>query len=165
MSDQGYTASGGDSDVACCCQNCTPAQRKIGYYITFLIGLILFVLGIINSLGLLFMEETSALYLAGGGIIIILNPLWIKSCSKLLEDMKSPVRIVSSILFVGCIAMLIISKYVFNSKLLICIFSAGTALSGIWYFLSFFENGQAACVQCVKTCCCSKGDAPSGGEN
>ena len=27
------------------------------------------------------------------------------------------------------------------------------ALSGGWYFLTFFPNGQKACIACVKSCC------------
>ena len=30
------------------CQNCTPGQRKWGYYITFLLGALVFVFGIID---------------------------------------------------------------------------------------------------------------------
>ena len=155
MADQGYTAAT-DEDSGCCCQTCSPTTRKIGYYVTFLIGLVLFVLGIINIFFVL-LGSNSSYYLSAGGIIIILNPLWIKNCSKLLEDMKSPLRIISSIIFVACIAMLIVSEFVFKSQTLIIIFSVATSLSGIWYFLSFFENGQAACVACVKTCCSKDG--------
>ena len=168
MLDQAPLPASGDQtdEPGCCCKNCSPIQRKIGYYITFVLGLFLFALGIINSFGFLFGDSGAALYLASGGIIIILNPLWIKPFSKIVEDMKQPQRLVSSIIFVGCLVMLIVSKYVFDETILVILFSVLTVLSGIWYFLSYFENGQTALIQCVKTCCCSKqADTASTGGN
>ena len=150
---QGADANG---EAGICCKTCSPIQRKIGYYITFALGFFLFLLGIINSFGFLFGESTSALYLAAGGLIIILNPLWIKPCSKIIEDMKQPQRLTSSIIFIVCLIVLLLSKLVFDVTFLSLIFSVLTVLSGLWYFLSYFENGQAAFITCIKTCCGSK---------
>ena len=165
MSDQGYVPAEGEggeeADVGICCKKCTPLQRKIGYYITFLIGLFLFVLGLINSLGVAIGSTISAVYLAASGIIIILNPLWVKSFSKIIEDMKNPARAVSSLIYVICLVLLILAKFVFGSTIATIILLVLTALAEVWYFLSYFQNGQAAMIQCVKTCCCNKQD---GGE-
>ena len=166
MSDQGYTSAGGDENVGICCRTCTPLQRKIGYYVTFLVGIIVFVLGILNSFGFLLGSTGAAFYLAAGGLIIVFNPLWVKSCSQLLSDMKQPVRLVSSIIFVTCLVCLIIFNYAVGNDILTIIFSIATILSGIWYFLSYFEHGQQAFIACCKVCCCGdKNNSPSGGEN
>ena len=154
--------TGDATESGCCCANCTPFQRKIGYYLTFLLGLFLFAIGIINLIGIFFAQTSAAIYLAGGGIIIILNPLWIKNCSQLVADMKKPVRFISSVIYVGCIIILIISDFIFKSTILTILFSIGTVISGIWYFLSYFEKGQEACIGCIKSCCCSK--KTEGGE-
>ena len=166
MSDQGYTASGSEENAGICCQTCTPLQRKIGYYVTFLIGIIVFALGIINLIFSIFGSTSSAFYLAAGGLIIIFNPLWIKNCSQLLSDMKQPIRLISSIIFIVCLVCLIVFNYFVDNTPLTIIFSVATTLSGIWYFLSYFENGQQAFIACFKVCCCgNKGGSPSGGEN
>lgn len=153
MSDYASPA-GGDDGGCCCCANLTPFQRKLGYYVTFIIALALFVFGTIGLFGLLLGESSSPLYLSAGGLIIILNPLWIKSCGKIWEEMKLPIRWTSSLIFMASIILLIVSNYIIDNQMLILIFSVMVILSGIWYFLSFFENGQKACVGCIKNCCC-----------
>ena len=51
------------------CQNCSPTTRKLGYYITFLIGLIIFGYGIIC---MLFAFSGPAYTLLIGGYTILL---------------------------------------------------------------------------------------------
>ena len=93
-----------------------------------------------------------------GGYTILLCPLWIKSPKGCCNDMKNALRISSTLIFfallvTNTIAVIIDLKYTFLRYLLgICL-----GLSGIWYFLSFFPNGQKGCIACMKACCsCSE---------
>ena len=139
------------------CQNCSPTTRKLGYYATFFVGLIVFGLGIINtifSLGFL------SYYLIIGGYIILLCPLWIKSPSGCVADMKNALRITSTLIFFAFLVVntvIIIMEY--DNKVVCYILGIGLGLSGIWYFLSFFPNGQKACIACMKSCCCSSSES------
>ena len=160
MSDQGYTSAGEDGDVCCCCTSCSSTQRKFGYYITLLLGLFLYAFGIINLFGLIFGDTGASIFIIFGGLFIILHPLWIKSFAKLLADMKNPIRITSTLFFVISLVGLIITKFIISNTILIIVFLILSVISGLWYFLSFFENGQAACLGCLKTCCKGK----EGGE-
>lgn len=162
MSDYAAPSGGGDDETGCpCCASLTPFQRKLGYYITFIIAFALFVFGTIGIFGQILGDSSSPLFLAFGGLTIILNPLWIKSCGKIWEEMKQPIRWTSSLIFMLSIALLLVSKYLLKEGILVIVFSVLTILSGIWYFLSYFENGQKACVACVKNCCCP--DKDNGG--
>ena len=158
MSDQGYTQpEGGEEDTGICCRSWSPLGRKLGYYITFLAGLILFVVGIIDVL------FASVVPLVCGSCLCIFSPLWIKSPKDLFLDLKNPVRLLSLLIFLGFLVAAIIvmaaDKLSFFLKILL---GSCLALSGIWYFLSYFENGQKACIAFIKTCC-GKGEENQGG--
>ena len=134
------------------CQNCSPTTRKLGYYITFLIGLIIFGYGILSMI-----LPTGAPYaLLVGGYTILLCPLWIKSPKGCCNDMKNALRITSTLIF---FAFLVLNTVVFfigsDSTTLTYILGICLGLSGIWYFLSFFPNGQKGCIACMKACCSS----------
>lgn len=143
-----------DEGGSCCCKSWSPFQRKLAYYVTFLIALILFIMGTLGLFSQILGEGSSPIYLVAGGVIIIINPLWIKSCGTIWEEMKQPIRWSSSLIFMISLAGLAVSHFIFKLELTTIIFSCLVILSGIWYFLSFFENGQKACVGCVKNCCC-----------
>ena len=149
MSDQGYGESDGNSedDVLPCLKSCSPIVRKIGYYLTFLAGVVVFLVGIIDLLG------SSVIPLIIGSIIVILSPLWIKSPIALCKELKNPVRLTSTILFVVFLVLTILANFVFDSFILRIIFGICLGFAGIWYFLSFFENGQKAFIACLKSCC------------
>ena len=151
-----------EDNGSCCCPCLTPDQRKIGYYITYGVGLLLFGFGVLNIFNIIFNSNSSSpAYLIAGSLLIIFDPLWIKNCSGLLSDMKSPGRVSSTILFVASNAALIVGFYIIQIGFLNIIFTVCVVLTGIWYFLSFFPGAQNGCLACMKNCCCS-GD--SGGE-
>ena len=148
MSDQGYTAAESE-DTGIFCHTCSPLTRKIGYYVTFGFGFIVFGIGIIMMITL------SSYLLVAGSLIILLSPLWIKSPSVLCNELKNPLRLTSCIIFLAFLALSIANLIMDWSFIINIIGGIGLAISGIWYFLSFFENGQKACVECMKACCCS----------
>ena len=149
MSDQGYTADEDENgeDGGIFCQNLSPTTRKLGYYATILVGVIVFVLGIVNLLTL------SIIFLIVGSLLLILAPLWVKSPKALLKDLKNPVRLTSFLIFFCCLVAAIVLPLLLDDNIIIKII-CGVLLvfSGIWYFLSFFQNGQKACIACIKSC-------------
>ena len=132
------------------CQNCSPSTRKFGYYLTFLIGLIVFGFGVVQ------MIFNDVLFLIVGGFIILLCPLWIKSPSGCCTDLKNAVRLTSTLIFFVFLILTTICYFAKFSSILNYISGIGLGLSGIWYFLSYFPNGQKACVSCMKSCCSSE---------
>ena len=151
-----YEANGEDDGLFC--RGCSPFVRKLGYYLTFLIGLVVFAVGIISLI------EGSVFPLIIGSCIIVLSPLWIKSPGALCRDLKNPVRLTSCILFFAFLIGTIVSNFLFKNsdgEFITWILGVCLAASGIWYFLSYFENGQKACVACIKACC-GKSEESSG---
>ena len=122
-------------------------MRKLGYYLTFLAGIIIFVLGIINIL------SANVAFLIVGSLVTILSPLWIKSPKILCIELKNPVRLLSTLIFLGFLIATIIATTTLDSTILSVILGICLALAGIWYFLSFFKNGQKACIAFLKACC------------
>ena len=158
MSEQepAYEAKGEEDGIFC--QNCSPFVRKLGYYLTFLIGIVVFVVGILTLI------EAAVYPLIIGSVIIVLSPLWIKSPAGLCRDLKNPVRLTSCILFFAFLIGTIVSNFLFKNsdgEFITWILGVCLAASGIWYFLSYFENGQKACVACIKACC-GKSEESSG---
>ena len=147
---------GGEGDTGgIFCQGCSPTARKIGYYITNILGLFIFVYGIIDLIG------THVHFLIIGSFTIILAPLWIHNCSSCCKDLKNPGRLSSTILFLLFLTATSLSCLLVKNTILTVVCGVLLALSGIWYFLSFFENGQKACVDCMKACCCSDSENKS----
>ena len=148
MSDQGYSAAEDKDDKGgIFCQKCSPVTRKVGYYATFLVGAILFVLGIVNLIGF------NIYFLVGGSLLLILCPLWVKTPCALINDLKNPIRITSCIIFLVSLGATIAFHLIFDNSIIDLICGICLALAGIWYFLSFFTNGQKACLNCIKSCC------------
>lgn len=140
--------SGNDGDTGgLFCQSCSPTTRKLGYYITAAIGFFLFIYGIVSLLG------GNIWFLTVGCLVILFSPLWIKNCKSCFLDLKNPIRITSTIIFLVFLAATIILNIFFDSLIIKIITGICLALAGIWYFLSYFENGQKACISCLKGCC------------
>ena len=160
MSDQGYTQpEGGQQEeltgIFCTCWS--PLARKIGYYLTFLAGGIIFVVGIIDLLG------ASVIPLVIGSCLCLFSPLWIKSPKDLCLDFKNPARLVSLLIFFGFLSATIIVIATKNDGFFISLLlGICLVLSGVWYFLSYFDNGQKACIAFLKTCCGKDDQGNSG---
>ena len=131
------------------CQNCSPTTRKLGYYATFLVGLLVFIIGIINLI------TGNPLFMIVGSLGILLSPLWIKSPQGCMQDMKNGLRLSSTLIFLAFLVLSIFCYFSNWGTIPNYIVGIGLGVSGIWYFLSFFPNGQKACVACIKSCCSS----------
>ena len=150
MSDQESSGEGEGDGKGMCCKNCSSTTTKCGYYITFLVGLIVFVYGFIQLL------TADVLFLIIGSLLILCCPLWIKDFSSCFADLKNPLRLSSTIIFLAFLIGTIICSVSLDSTFLNVVLGICLGLSGIWYFLSFFENGQKACISCLKGCCSSE---------
>lgn len=173
-----------EEDVEACifCKNMPLRNRKIGYYVTLAIGIICFTLAISG----LFSETRSPVwYTIGGTLIVIFCPLWVANCKKIWDDLKNPIRLVTSIVMVislVCLILLVIfrpstgstgdedddekkeesggfSGFLFS--VLIFIADVVTVLSSIWYVLSFHPTIQEKVKNCL-VCCCNKMPNPLG---
>ena len=156
--EEAYTAGNsqeGEEDTGIFCRSCSPLVRKIGYWLSFLGGVILFVIGVINII------TGSPYFSIVGSVVMLLSPLWVKSPCNLFKELKNPARLVSLLIFVGFLIVNILA--VINDWFLFVKIIIGVllALSAVWYFLSYFEKGQEACLGCIKSCC-KKGDGSSG---
>ncbi len=151
MSDQGYGSQGTqeeqEDDGGIFCQSCSPFARKLGYYLTFAAGVVVFIVGLINLLTL------SVTPLIIGSVIIFLCPLWIKSPKACCMDLKNPLRLTSCLIYLVFLVATIIVTLVTDLKVLPIILGICLGIAGIWYFLSFFKNGQKAFLACIKSCC------------
>ena len=136
-----------EDDGGIFCQSCSPTTRKCGYYITFIIGFIGFIFGAFVSFG----GEEAVLIISC--IIILLCPLWIKSPKKCLVEFKNLLKVVSFLVFVLFLVLAICAAALDWTPFLRYFFGVFLAIAGCWYFLSFFPNGQQACINCLKTCC------------
>ena len=138
-----------ESGGVCCCLGLSPTARKCCYYITSLFGGLVFIFGLVR----LFLLEPYAIII--GSALIIFAPLWIHNFSSCCKELKNPARLTSTILFLLFFGATITFAWIVKKETLCVVCGFLLAVSGIWYFLSFFENGQKACVECMKACCCS----------
>ena len=150
MSEQPETTAEEGDGKGMCCKSWSSTSTKCGYYLTFAAGLVIFVVGIVDLL------ELHVHFLIIGSLIILLCPLWIKDCSACLTDLKNPMRLSSTLIFLLFLGLTITIQIILDSKGLTITCGICLGISGIWYFLSFFETGQKACISCLKGCCCSE---------
>ena len=146
MSDTPETTTDED-DGGIFCQNCSPTVRKMGYFATFLLGLILFVVGIVDVFG------GNVAWIIIGSLIILFCPLWIKSPKKCFCEFKDILKTTSAVIYIGLLIANIVIAALGSEGALKYILGVLLAISGIWYFLSFVPNGQKCCVDCIKGCC------------
>ena len=146
------TETSEEDDGGIFCQSCSPTTRKCGYFLTFLVGLVGFVWGIIQSL------TNEVWILIVSSIIILLCPLWIKSPKKCIMDFKNILRMSSALIFVIILVLNILCASMEWGNFWSVVLGILLAVSGVWYFLTFCPNGQKACIGCIKDCC-GKGES------
>ena len=139
-----------DDDGGIFCQSCSPTTRKCGYYLTFILGFIAFVFGFFNAF------TGSVWLIIVGSLVVLFCPLWIKSPCKCLQDFKDVLKMTSALIFIVFLVLNILNSILWDKGeggFLTYLLGICLALSGGWYFLTFFPNGQKACIACVKSCC------------
>ena len=144
-----------DDDGGLFCQSCSHTVRKIGYYLTFIVGAILFIIGFISTffgnLGLVI----------AGTVLILFCPFWIKSLKKCFLDFRDLIKLTSFLIYVIFFVLVILTKALNWGSFLRYFLGIGLGLSGIWYFLTFVPNGQKACIACMRSCCRKDQPPPS----
>ena len=146
------TETSEEDDGGIFCQSCSPTTRKCGYYITFLVGLVGFAFGFIDS----FTGHSWIAIIAS--LIILLCPLWIKSPKKCIMDFRNILRMSSALIFVIILVLNILCASMDWGNFWSVVLGILLAVSGVWYFLTFCPNGQKACIGCIKDCC-GKGES------
>ena len=146
------TETSEEDDGGIFCQSCSPTTRKCGYYITFLVGLVGFAFGFIDS----FTGHSWIAIIAS--FIILLCPLWIKSPKKCIMDFRNILRMSSALIFVIILVLNILCASMEWGNFWSVVLGILLAVSGVWYFLTFCPNGQKACIGCIKDCC-GKGES------
>ena len=69
--------------------------------------------------------------------------------------MKNALRISSTLIFFSLLVTNTVVIVIKMERILPYILGICLGLSDIWYFLSFFPNGQKGCIACMKSCCSS----------
>ena len=148
---QPYKIPQDNDDLVFCCKKLTTNQRKIGFYITLLIGIILYITAIINFFGSMFGSDISYMYAISAAIITLLCPLWMSSPSQLISGLRDPSRKLTFIILVISIIGLLFFR-LFDVRLItmLCIFCLIS--SGIWLSLSYYQNGQESLLEFLKKC-------------
>ena len=162
---QPYQSPQDNDDVLFCCKKLTTNQRKIGFYITLLIGGLLYITSIIYFFGSVFGSDTSYIYAICAAFITLLCPLWMNSPSQLISVLREPSRKKAMLILIISIIGLFIFRY-FDVKLLALLFIFGTISSGIWLSLSYYQNGQESLLKLFKKCFSrNKGDSDLNNNN
>ena len=153
---QKFPAITEDDEVGPCCTNLDAFKRKIGFWITIGLGAIFYLLAIIGLFGELSGEGSGSVYYSlAGTCVTIFAPLWFRSMTQIIAEMKEPIRYSTVIvLFIGVIGMLI-STIIWSHNFVVFIFCLVVILAGLWYCLSFYEqgNGQQTVLNFFKSCC------------
>ena len=147
------TETSEEDDGGIFCQGCSPTLRKMGYYLTFILGVILFGVGIVDTLG------GTVAWLIVGSLIMLFCPLWVKSPKKCLLDFKDILKVTSSLVFIVLLILTICCVSLHWGSFLTYLLGILLAISGVWYFLSFVPGGQKFCVDCIKGCCCKSSES------
>ena len=136
-----------DDDGGIFCQSCSPTTRKIGYYLTFILGAI----GLIVGFVLAFFGTSWVVII--GSFLIMLCPLWIKSPRKCITDFKNILKVTSFLIHFIVLIVVIVFVCLGWKGVPLYIVNVCLGISGLWYFLTFIPNGQKACIACMKSCC------------
>ena len=128
----------------------SESTRKICYYVTFVLGLILFGVGIF----ILFDQENLWGLIVGTGLSFFC-PLWIKNCSQYCSELKTALKLISTLIYFICFCSCIVAEILLEkgSTELRYFLGIFTTVVGIWYYLSYIPNGQKALISCCEGCC------------
>ena len=148
---QPYQSPQDNDDVLFCCKKLTTNQRKIGFYITLLIGLILYITAIINFFGSIFGSDVSYMYALLAALITLLCPLWMSSPSQLFSGLRDPSRKMTILILIISVIGLFTFR-IFDVKLFALIFVLTLISSGIWLSLTYYQNGQESLLEFLKKC-------------
>jgi len=150
-SNQPYQSPQDNDELSFCFQNCSTSKRKLGFYATLFVGVILYIVSIVNFFGSVFGGDISFMYPIFACLITLLCPLWMKSFSQVLSGLREPSRKLSFlVLLISLIGLIIFGNM--GTKFLALLFTFTLILSGLWLSLSYYQNGQESLLQYIKRC-------------
>ena len=150
-SNQPYKSPQDNDDVLFCCRRLSTNQRKMGFYITLLIGLIFYITAIINFFSSVFGSDVSYMYAISAAVITLLCPLWMSSPSQLISGLRDSSRKLTFLILMISIIGLLIFRIV-DIKSFSLFFICTLISSGIWLSLSYYQNGQESLLDFLKKC-------------
>ena len=150
-SNQPYQSPQDNDEVPLCCQKCSTRMRKLGYYLTLLIGAVLYLVTILNFFSSVFGGELSYMYAVYAALITLLCPLWMKSFSQVLSGLKESSRKSTFISLIISLVGLLLSGYM-DKRFLSLIFIFGLIFFGLFLALSYYQNGQESLLDYLKKC-------------
>ncbi|PLW21556.1 hypothetical protein PCANC_03966 [Puccinia coronata f. sp. avenae] len=112
----------------------------VGGFVISIIGSILFVFGSIVGFALLYTLGI-LISLTGTGFLI--------GFARQIKTMFKPVRVVATILFLGCVIMVFVAAFAINSDVLVLVFAILTFFSYTWYSLSYIPYARALVTKVV----------------
>ena len=150
-SNQPYQSPQENDDVSLFCKKLSVKQRKIGFYLTLVIGAILYIIAIVNFFGSVFGGDISYMYAIFAALITLFCPLWMNSFSQVFSGLREPSRKLSFFgLLISFIGLILFS--IFGGKFFKLLFIFGLIISGLWLSLSYYQNGQETLLQLLKKC-------------
>ena len=150
-SNQPYKSPQDNDDVSFCCKKLSTNRRKIGFYITLIVGIILYITAIVNFFGSVFGNDVSYMYAIFAAIITLFCPLWMNSVSQVIGGLNEPSRKYTFLILMISI-LGIFTFRMFDVKTLALLFILSLIVSGIWLSLSYYQNGQESLLDFLKKC-------------
>ena len=126
-------------------------MRKLGYYLTLLIGAVLYLVAILNFFSSVFGGELSYMYAVSAALVTLFCPLWMKSFSQVLSGLREPSRKSTFISLIISLGGLLLSVYM-DKRFLSLIFIFGLIFFGLFLALSYYQNGQESFLDYLKKC-------------
>ena len=166
---QKFPAITEDDEVGPCCTNLDAFKRKIGFWITIGLGAIFYLMAIINLFGELSGDGGGAvIYSTAGTCVAIFAPLWFRSMPQIIAEMREPIRFTTVIVLLIAVVGMFVSTIIWSHNFVVFLFCLVVILAGLWYCLSFYEqgNGQQTVLNFFKSCCvCSKSSNENNNNN
>ena len=150
-SQQPYRSPQDNDDVSFCFKKLSTTQRKYGFYITLLVGIIFYITAIIYFFSSVFGSDVSYIYALIAAIITLICPLWMNSVSQVFEGLRDPSRRYTFLILLISIIGLFTFR-IFDVKSIALVFILVLIISGIWLSLSYYQNGQESLLEFLKSC-------------
>ena len=150
-SNQPYQSPQDKDEVPPCCQKCSTGMRKLGFYLTLLIGAVLYLVAILNFFSSVFGGELSYMYAVSAALVTLFCPLWMKSFSQVLSGLREPSRKSTFFCLLISLVGLLLSGYM-DKKFPALIFILGNILFGLFLALSYYQGGQESLIDYLKKC-------------
>lgn len=122
---------------------------KVIFYILILAGAVLYVIGLLMTVGIIVTGNTGPILILVGTFVFLLSGIFKFSFATNFSMIKAPVRLVSFLIMLGAIIFEIIVLSKKSPSLFLKIFAAACLVAAtLWYFMTYFKRGHDACLAC-----------------